>query len=227
MTPSGIEPATFWFVTQHLNHCATAVPRNMLSWLELLISRYCFSCTSVFQASHCEMTTAVIRHQRVTVVVWTTRRLRNTTFKCCTFYKENIPTFNRQMFYKHSGPPGCDALSSHDWLLTFHETHSCDVRNHSYHKHSVTSQKTRIFNHTTVRTPKLVEVSWLDRTWTKKNTFQFCVSMHHIMINKNTSLMQLISIYFTYSKSLHVSGRTLPIIRRIWYCTYQRLVLVR
>ena len=36
-----------------------------------------------------------------------------------------------------------------------------------------------------------------------------------IMINKNTSLMQLISNNFTYSKSLHVSGRTLPIIRRI------------
>ena len=45
--------------------------------------------------------------------------------------------------------------------------------------------------------------------------FQFCVSVHHIMKSKNTSLMQLISIYFTYSKSLHVSGRTLPIIRRI------------
>ena len=27
------------------------------------------------------------------------------------------------------------------------------------------------------------------------NGFQFCVSVHHIMINKNTSLMQLISIY--------------------------------
>jgi hypothetical protein len=26
MTTSGIEPATFWFVAQHLNHCATAVP---------------------------------------------------------------------------------------------------------------------------------------------------------------------------------------------------------
>jgi hypothetical protein len=25
MTPSGIEPATFWFVAQYLNHCATAV----------------------------------------------------------------------------------------------------------------------------------------------------------------------------------------------------------
>jgi len=28
MTPSGIKPATFWFVVQHLNHCATAVPHN-------------------------------------------------------------------------------------------------------------------------------------------------------------------------------------------------------
>jgi len=26
MTPVGIEPATFWFVAQRLNHCATAVP---------------------------------------------------------------------------------------------------------------------------------------------------------------------------------------------------------
>ena len=28
MTPSGIEPATFRFVAQRLNHCATAVPEN-------------------------------------------------------------------------------------------------------------------------------------------------------------------------------------------------------
>ena len=28
MTPSGIEPATFRFVAQHLNHCATAVPQH-------------------------------------------------------------------------------------------------------------------------------------------------------------------------------------------------------
>ena len=26
MTPAGIEPETFRFLTQHLNHCATAVP---------------------------------------------------------------------------------------------------------------------------------------------------------------------------------------------------------
>ena len=29
MTPSGIEPATFRFVAQQLNHCATAVPKQV------------------------------------------------------------------------------------------------------------------------------------------------------------------------------------------------------
>jgi len=30
MAPAGIEPATFRFVAQHLNHCATAVPTLFL-----------------------------------------------------------------------------------------------------------------------------------------------------------------------------------------------------
>ena len=30
MKPSGIEPATFRFVAQHLNHCATAAPPLVL-----------------------------------------------------------------------------------------------------------------------------------------------------------------------------------------------------
>jgi len=30
MTPSGIEPMTFRFVAQHLNHCATTAPRLLL-----------------------------------------------------------------------------------------------------------------------------------------------------------------------------------------------------
>jgi len=28
LTPAGIEPATFRFVAQRLNHCATAVPKR-------------------------------------------------------------------------------------------------------------------------------------------------------------------------------------------------------
>jgi hypothetical protein len=29
MTPAGIEPVTFQFVAQHLNHCATTVPNDI------------------------------------------------------------------------------------------------------------------------------------------------------------------------------------------------------
>ena len=36
MTPSGIEPATFWFVAQHLNHCANMVPLMVLVVLRIL-----------------------------------------------------------------------------------------------------------------------------------------------------------------------------------------------
>ena len=34
MTPSGIKPATFWFVAQHPNHCATTVPAGIM-WNEI------------------------------------------------------------------------------------------------------------------------------------------------------------------------------------------------
>ena len=33
MTPAGIEPASFRFVAQHLNHCATAVPLRYVLYL--------------------------------------------------------------------------------------------------------------------------------------------------------------------------------------------------
>ena len=36
MTPSGIEPATFRFVAQHLNHCATAVPQRYVVYYNIM-----------------------------------------------------------------------------------------------------------------------------------------------------------------------------------------------
>jgi len=40
MTPSGIEPATFRFVAQHLNHCATAVPRRSCTEHDIWIWKF-------------------------------------------------------------------------------------------------------------------------------------------------------------------------------------------
>ena len=37
MTRVGIEPATFRFVAQHLNHCATAVPSNRNEYQEYFL----------------------------------------------------------------------------------------------------------------------------------------------------------------------------------------------
>ena len=39
MTPAGVEPATFRFVAQRLNHCATAVPFHSIVRMENLLTR--------------------------------------------------------------------------------------------------------------------------------------------------------------------------------------------
>ena len=40
MTPAGIEPATFRFVAQRLNHCATAVPMKHSVDTKILTSEF-------------------------------------------------------------------------------------------------------------------------------------------------------------------------------------------
>jgi hypothetical protein len=42
MTPAGIEPTTFQFVAQHLNHCAAAVPMPRVKWSLLMQLDWCF-----------------------------------------------------------------------------------------------------------------------------------------------------------------------------------------
>ena len=48
MTPAGIEPATFRFVSQHLNHCAAAVPYFMYCGLIFRNSTFCRQNTFFF-----------------------------------------------------------------------------------------------------------------------------------------------------------------------------------
>ena len=48
LTPSGIEPATFGFVAQHLNHCATAILNRLVITLVLEYSVTSNITTSVF-----------------------------------------------------------------------------------------------------------------------------------------------------------------------------------
>ena len=45
ITPAGIEPATFGFVVQHFNHCATAVPfqETFMYWKRKVAHRRRFS----------------------------------------------------------------------------------------------------------------------------------------------------------------------------------------
>jgi hypothetical protein len=92
------------------------------------------------------------------------------------------------------------------------------IRFEGNHRFTGITQKLRRYNDTNIIQAKLWDTLDMFQTTLHQTPAWLCC----IMISKNTSLMQLISIYFTYSKSLHVSGRILPIIRRIFiiiWCT--------
>jgi hypothetical protein len=52
MTPSGIEPATFRFVAQYLNHCATISGPRLYQTTDIKTVRITCTC-DVFKASVC------------------------------------------------------------------------------------------------------------------------------------------------------------------------------
>ena len=66
LTPAGIEPATFRFVAQHLNHCATAGPsssmyqmikkKDMFVHYEQSFHRSVIFCTVLFNSAVCSQT---------------------------------------------------------------------------------------------------------------------------------------------------------------------------
>ena len=69
MTPAGIEPATFRFVAQRLDHCATAVPFVELYgiMLRFAILYRVESCRALTYriVSHCITTDSVLSSSRV------------------------------------------------------------------------------------------------------------------------------------------------------------------
>ena len=85
VTPSGIEPATFRFVAQHLNHCATAVP-FMYSTSIIFISLFNFigilviclgsdSPYGLICLNDLQKLTSYLLHREDTVSVSNTKRL--------------------------------------------------------------------------------------------------------------------------------------------------------
>ena len=66
LTPAGIEPATFRFVAQHLNHCATAAPCCTVD-IQIIVLSICVFLLRWFVV--CRGITILLRH---TILGWTT-----------------------------------------------------------------------------------------------------------------------------------------------------------
>jgi len=54
MAPTGIKPATFRFVAQHLNNCATAVPRTVLIFPSIFRSSNLGNCSETSPPKFCK-----------------------------------------------------------------------------------------------------------------------------------------------------------------------------
>ena len=72
MTPSGIEPVTFRFVEQHLNHCATAVPVKSVLNQKYKFGSKIDSKPALKSTSHENQATSF------------TTKLRGPTYACCS-----------------------------------------------------------------------------------------------------------------------------------------------
>ena len=83
MTPSGIEPATFRFVAQHLNHCATAVPKPRFKGCDLRNRKY-IQCCSVCQFGS-TLITVVSTAVQTTISVIFMARFNHCTALLCFF----------------------------------------------------------------------------------------------------------------------------------------------
>ena len=95
LTPARIEPATFRFVAQHLNHCATAVP-SMLQYVIILFISTCSRVRVQYVTP-----SALLRHVgcrlwcRLTLWPWRWFRQTSTSLNYVTTQKGKLPPRKR------------------------------------------------------------------------------------------------------------------------------------
>jgi hypothetical protein len=81
MTPSGIEPATFRFVAQYLNHCATAVPHYI----------YIYSALENGKSNKCDVLHVVIVTRRVRKTAKAHISFVMSVYTCICMYVNCLP----------------------------------------------------------------------------------------------------------------------------------------
>ena len=122
MTPSGIEPQTFRFVAQHVNHCATALPITCL-----FNSAKTFKWASVSSVSH-----QLLRaHYRISVLF--VSKLHLQPIQNCWF-----PSYERNVSLKNTGPilwtGWCSTMfvknvPTSAWLVSCRRVYVCPTEN--------------------------------------------------------------------------------------------------
>jgi len=85
MTPSRIEPATFRFVAQHLNHCTTVVPKISCLFISILCS-FILTCISDSHPQIFRRTIVLVQHLASSLCLGdcSVHRLREDSRNLCT-----------------------------------------------------------------------------------------------------------------------------------------------
>ena len=90
MTPAGIEPATFRFVAQHLNHCATAILEKKREYQEYFLGSkggrclglttltpLCADCLEIWKVSNSWIPQGLSRPVMGLLYLFTVKQLKN------------------------------------------------------------------------------------------------------------------------------------------------------
>ena len=83
LTPAGMEPASFRFVVQHLNHCATAVPHGFVDFLNIqCIRHFCSNLRKIWRFQLIIMRICKNSFSRSQVIWQTAKTSKNFYLNC-------------------------------------------------------------------------------------------------------------------------------------------------